>query len=1491
MSVIEDKVCRENLLKNVKKEVKQLMEVSVTRKLIHEDNSCITSLCASVEACILHGLKSCGFLKANTTLNLITRISKQCPDADAVVRLCEEYDRLYCDTSSEFYYKKISKNKSLQGNSLMNSNNKFNLFSKKAFKSTEIFNDSGEESASLSSQRCLYFSPTFYKGSACYKFLWVRLALLNKCLTKIVDFIINNSPGQYYAASALCADPVDGVILSSLLVGPCALEFTRMKVCENLWQDPNATELIQRHRMQGSSSLTQSYAKIAIIQSRDNKSAHSNETKTKALKSKTTCSEAENSNKPSDSQVSSARKVSSSENYRMNTLSASPKVKLGHSASIQAKRKASISALDDISNGNNSKLNFSGGNSSACSGNLDATNVTSPTPSQTRLGKRAQLQKCPARNESTPQIACTKNQKLVQIGAPLRESHLIPKNLHAQSICAINPAPSSAKEYVESLHQNSRSQLIYGKNSVIVKQRELELVGYMSLHLNSQIGSLLLKWTPNEMMSGNAHSSLILNTKIQTSYWDYAVHIDLNSIVYMHCHRNSCINSRSSSSSEEKDESYEDWAQLVLVGQDGIQHTPFYFPSVNSLVQFLICLETALLPHGKLEPPIGDSESDIARVMCSNFSSSNSIDSTETTQPDQQQDDFLFKIINTKSNVAFAMIKEPHRSNSKTSTKSQSSSISSLEGQINPDITLKQTKQSKNFIGTFFSSPVPLKNEITLEDCHLSGTHSNREKLESNSHNTPSATQSSLILDNSNGLQFLSKIENLQLSPIDFIEYEKSRRCSSNQSVSSTSSQVTPKMLKSLTMRGSLKKLCDTMQKQILTRAFYGWLTYHRNLKTVGLHLTGLVNGQSSKTNAKALTALNGPPEPNQDLELNTIPLKNSESYIFKCIQDLDQLQPGEENYLRKLESSKILCLNCYLENDRKLDQTLWHKIVEEAPDGRVSKQQEMLIYKIVYLHGVDQGVRKKVWPFLLEHFRFDSSESERCQKEKTSREAYSNLIAEWQPFQEFIYLREKRATHLSQRAKSASIKKKQRLVRTDKQVISGSSLLSQDSGMFLNETQQASQNSTQNDNCNNTEAASNNKQDQNDQRATENTNGPSENKQAGECLVSNEDDCSDNRSNNDVFLDSFNLASTNSVNANESDDVSIQSSDAIQTPSFSMIDKTKRLLNKLLHIPKSSEAHNETTDLSITHTSSVLQSTPINQETASHKNKSDDFTSYDDSESYLAEITNLVARFLVDRSISKARRVVLAEQDANGEKKAHSQGRACLTNKILVNSFALNIHRIDKDVTRCDRNYWYFSHEENLNKLRNIVYTYVWENLEIGYIQGMCDLVAPLLVMFDDESMTYACFKQLMLRMNHNFPHGSAMDQNFSSMRLLIQILDSDLYEHMYNRGDFTHFYFSYRWFLLDFKRELLYEDVFTVWETIWAAKFVCSQFFYLFIGLALVETYRDIIIENNMDFTDIIKFFNEMAEKHKVKQVLALARNQVVQLQKLIYNKDGDF
>ncbi|XP_005056630.1 PREDICTED: small G protein signaling modulator 2 isoform X7 [Ficedula albicollis] len=273
---------------------------------------------------------------------------------------------------------------------------------------------------------------------------------------------------------------------------------------------------------------------------------------------------------------------------------------------------------------------------------------------------------------------------------------------------------------------------------------------------------------------------------------------------------------------------------------------------------------------------------------------------------------------------------------------------------------------------------------------------------------------------------------------------------------------------------------------------------------------------------------------------------------------------------------------------------------------------------------------------------------------------------------------------------------------------------------------------------------------------------------------------------------------------------------------------------------------------------------------------------------------TELAGTELGTACVQRARAGLLQAQDSVSEEQLCSQdylvdvASVCAASYTieLLDTVALNLHRIDKDVQRCDRNYWYFT-AENLEKLRNVMCSYVWEHLEVGYVQGMCDLLAPLMVILDNDQLAYSCFSHLMKRMSQNFPNGGAMDTHFANMRSLIQILDSELFELMHQNGDYTHFYFCYRWFLLDFKRELLYEDVFTVWEVIWAAKHISSEHFVLFIALALVEVYREIIRDNNMDFTDIIKFFNEMAEHHDAAEILRIARDLVYKVQTLIENK----
>jgi small G protein signaling modulator 1 len=122
------------------------------------------------------------------------------------------------------------------------------------------------------------------------------------------------------------------------------------------------------------------------------------------------------------------------------------------------------------------------------------------------------------------------------------------------------------------------------------------MAGYLSLHQSIQ--SLTIKWTPNQLMNGyNDNQSLPSSAGSSSGdsvdksfYWAYVLNINIDDIVYVHCHQNR--------SSEETS------GTIILVGHDGVQRPPIHFPEGGHMSSFLSCLETGLLPHGQLDPPL-----------------------------------------------------------------------------------------------------------------------------------------------------------------------------------------------------------------------------------------------------------------------------------------------------------------------------------------------------------------------------------------------------------------------------------------------------------------------------------------------------------------------------------------------------------------------------------------------------------------------------------------------------------------------------------------------------------------------------------------------------------------------------------------------------------------------------------------------------------------------------------------------------------------------
>uniref|UniRef100_G1R833 Small G protein signaling modulator 1 n=1 Tax=Nomascus leucogenys TaxID=61853 RepID=G1R833_NOMLE len=556
----------------------------------------------------------------------------------------------------------------------------------------------------------------------------------------------------------------------------------------------------------------------------------------------------------------------------------------------------------------------------------------------------------------------------------------------------------------------------------------------------------------------------------------------------------------------------------------------------------------------------------------------------------------------------------------------------------------------------------------------------------------------------------------------------------------------------------------------------------------------------------------------------------------------------------------------------------IWEQYLQ---DSTSYEEQELL--RLIYYGGIQPEIRKAVWPFLLGHYQFGMTETERKEVDEQIHACYAQTMAEWLGCEAIVRQRE-RESHAAALAKCSS----------------GASLdshlhrmLHRDS-TISNESSQSCSSGHQNIRLHSDSSSSTQVFESVDEVEQVEAEGRLEEKQP---KIPN-----GNLVNGTCSPDSGHPSSHNfSSGLSEHSEPSLSTEDSVldaqrNTPpvlrprdgsvddrqSSEATTSQDEAPREELAVQDSLESDllaNESMDEFMSITGSLDVALPEKDDVVMEGWRSSETEKRDqaDSEDNLSEEPEMESLFPALASLA-------VTTSANEVSPVSSSG--VTYSPELLDLYTVNLHRIEKDVQRCDRNYWYFT-SANLEKLRNIMCSYIWQHIEIGYVQGMCDLLAPLLVILDDEALAFSCFTELMKRMNQNFPHGGAMDTHFANMRSLIQILDSELFELMHQNGDYTHFYFCYRWFLLDFKRELVYDDVFMVWETIWAAKHVSSAHYVLFIALALVEVYRDIILENNMDFTDIIKFFNEMAERHNTKQVLKLARDLVYKVQTLIENK----
>ncbi|KAI1449703.1 GTPase-activating protein GYP7 [Annulohypoxylon stygium] len=213
---------------------------------------------------------------------------------------------------------------------------------------------------------------------------------------------------------------------------------------------------------------------------------------------------------------------------------------------------------------------------------------------------------------------------------------------------------------------------------------------------------------------------------------------------------------------------------------------------------------------------------------------------------------------------------------------------------------------------------------------------------------------------------------------------------------------------------------------------------------------------------------------------------------------------------------------------------------------------------------------------------------------------------------------------------------------------------------------------------------------------------------------------------------------------------------------------------------------------------------------------------------------------------------------------------------------------RIEKDVHRTDRTVPIFAGEDlphpdpdspfaeagtnvHMEQMKDMLLTYNEYNKDLGYVQGMSDLLAPIYAVMQDDAIAFWGFQRFMERMERNFLRDqSGMRNQLLALDHLVHFMDPKLYAHLQS-ADSTNFFFFFRMLLVWYKREFKWMDVLHLWEVLWTD--YLSSSFHLFIALAILEKHRDIIMIHLKHFDEVLKYVNELSNTMDLEMILIRA------------------
>ncbi|XP_069461352.1 TBC1 domain family member 17 isoform X2 [Ambystoma mexicanum] len=204
----------------------------------------------------------------------------------------------------------------------------------------------------------------------------------------------------------------------------------------------------------------------------------------------------------------------------------------------------------------------------------------------------------------------------------------------------------------------------------------------------------------------------------------------------------------------------------------------------------------------------------------------------------------------------------------------------------------------------------------------------------------------------------------------------------------------------------------------------------------------------------------------------------------------------------------------------------------------------------------------------------------------------------------------------------------------------------------------------------------------------------------------------------------------------------------------------------------------------------------------------------------------------------------------------------------------------IERDVSRTDRNNKFFEGSDNpgLVLLNDVLMTYCMYNFDLGYVQGLSDLLAPILYVTQNEVDAFWCFTGFMALVHENFEESQeAMKRQLVQLNFLLRVLDPAFCDFLDSKES-GNLCFVFRWLLIWFKREFSFTDVLQLWEVLWTG-LPCPNF-HLLVACGILDSERDALMNSDYGFNEILKHINELTMKMSVDDILCRAESLQQQL-----------